>query len=71
MVHRYLKNVVTLSYDSDKCTGCGLCTLVCPHRIFELKDGKAVINDRDRCIECGACQKNCAFGAIRVNAGVG
>lgn len=71
MVHRYLSNVVTLKYNGDKCTGCGMCTLVCPHGIFQIDNGKAYIRDRDRCIECGACAKNCAFNAISVNAGVG
>jgi ferredoxin len=34
MIHKYLKNVTTLTYDSDKCTGCGKCTEVCPHNVF-------------------------------------
>jgi ferredoxin len=69
--HRYLKNVVTLNYDPEKCTGCGMCTEVCPHRIFELEDGKARVRDRDACMECGACAKNCPFSAISVRPGVG
>jgi len=32
---------------------------------------KAAISDKDRCMECGACVRNCVFGAITVNAGVG
>ncbi len=32
---------------------------------------RAVVTDRDLCMECGACAKNCDFGAITVNAGVG
>ena len=71
MVHRYLKNVVTLSYDADKCMGCGRCEEVCPHRVFEMQNGKAQITDRDLCIECGACSLNCPIEAITVNAGVG
>jgi ferredoxin len=68
---RYLKDVVTLKLDAEKCTGCGLCATVCPHGVFIVENRKARIADRDACMECGACAKNCAFGAIAVRAGVG
>lgn len=71
MKTRYLKNVVTLKLNDQKCTGCGWCITVCPHNVFELKDGKACIVDKDDCMECGACAKNCKFGAIYVRSGVG
>ncbi len=29
------------------------------------------IRDLNACMECGACARNCPFGAITVNAGVG
>lgn len=68
---RYLSGVVTLQYDEQKCRGCGRCAEVCPHGVFTMQNGKAVLADRDACIECGACQKNCPFSAITVEAGVG
>ena len=71
MIHKYLKNVVSLHYDEKKCMGCGRCTEVCPHAVFDLADGKAKIIQRDLCIECGACALNCPARAIEVNAGVG
>jgi len=67
----YLKNVSTLRYDTEKCTGCNRCVQVCPSEVFQMRDGKAVIMDRDRCMECGACALNCDFSALAVNAGVG
>jgi NAD-dependent dihydropyrimidine dehydrogenase PreA subunit len=68
---KYLRDVVTLELDIDKCIGCGLCAMVCPHRVFEMRDEKSVIVDRDRCMECGACVNNCPVEAICVESGVG
>jgi len=67
----YLKNVVTLQYDNNKCIGCRQCTLVCPHAVFGMNEKKAMLLDREACMECGACAKNCPANAIDVNAGVG
>ncbi|MDJ0766717.1 MAG: mercury methylation ferredoxin HgcB [Myxococcota bacterium] len=67
----YLKNVVTLALRQEKCTGCGLCEIVCPHGVFVRKDKRAMIDNRDLCMECGACARNCKAEAISVSAGVG
>ena len=71
MKHKYLRNVVTLKLNEEKCTGCGMCINVCPHEVFLIKGGKAQIVDEDSCMECGACAKNCLFSAISVKSGVG
>ena len=68
---QYFKNVVTLKLDSELCTGCGMCAIVCPHAVFEITRGKAQILDIDDCMECGACSLNCKFGALTVKSGVG
>ncbi len=67
----YLPDVVTLELDSEKCTCCRMCTLVCPHAVFEIENKIAVIRNKDLCMECGACAKNCPEGAITVRSGVG
>jgi len=67
----YLKDVVTLELDTEKCNGCGMCLKVCPHEVFELLERKAHIIDRNFCMECGACALNCPMAAIKVKAGVG
>lgn len=68
---RYLAGVSTLQLDEDKCMGCGMCTMVCPHTVFAKSNGKARIVDFDGCMECGACATNCPVEAIQVNPGVG
>lgn len=67
----YLKNVTTLQLNPQKCIGCGLCTVVCPHAVVSMNGKKARIVDRDACMECGACAQNCPTQAITVSAGVG
>lgn len=68
---KYLKNVVNLNLDQEKCVGCGMCINVCPHEVFKLEDKKAYIAEKNYCIECGACAKNCPVEAIEVKPGVG
>jgi ferredoxin len=67
----YLKDVVTLSLDSERCYGCGMCLEVCPHRVLAKDNGKVRIAERDACMECGACAKNCPAEALKVSVGVG
>ena len=67
----YLRNVVTLKLDQQKCNGCLMCTIVCPHDVFAIENKKAVIQNKDFCMECGACEKNCPENAITVRSGVG
>jgi ferredoxin len=67
----YLKDVVTLRLDGEKCVGCGMCLLVCPHAVLGLTNGRVHIENRDACMECGACAQNCPVKAIHVQSGVG
>ena len=67
----YLKNVNTLQLDSEKCNGCAMCTIVCPHAVLTMKEKKAHIERKDHCMECGACAMNCSTGALTVKSGVG
>jgi ferredoxin len=67
----YLKNIVTLKLDKNKCTGCGMCLDVCPHEVFKMNGKHVTIQNRDACMECGACSKNCPVDAIFVQSGVG
>lgn len=71
MKFTYVKNGESLSLDSAKCTGCGMCVEVCPHGVFRLNGGKAGIADKASCMQCGACKLNCPAKAIEVKSGVG
>ena len=68
---RYLDEVLSLELNHERCVGCGMCAVVCPHRVFAVEAGKAVLRAREQCMECGACMRNCPTGAIFVEAGEG
>ena len=68
---KYLSKDISLRLDVDRCTGCKMCTVVCPHGVFAIVNKKARILDRDACMECGACALNCPATAIVVASGVG
>ena len=67
----YLREVVTLALDQEKCVGCGMCLMVCPQEVLSMDNGSVGILNRDRCMECGACARNCPTEAITVKVGVG
>lgn len=56
-------NLVTI--DHELCTGCGLCTTVCPSRSIALVGNKARMITHDS-ISCGHCEAICPTRAIRV-----
>lgn len=61
----------TLGYDEGRCSGCGLCVIVCPHGVFAENGSTVRLARAHACMECGACQRNCPTGAIEVDSGVG
>ena len=63
--------VNTLQYNPALCVGCGMCSVVCPHGVFEMNGRVARLVRHEACMECGACQRNCPSDAILVDSGVG
>jgi 2-oxoglutarate ferredoxin oxidoreductase subunit delta len=54
--------------DADLCTGCGVCTLMCPRGILEMdsETGVCKVTDQDKCDLAGGCEFQCPTGAITV-----
>ncbi len=54
----------------EKCDGCAsfekpLCVQFCPNRVFEIRDGKAVVAQPHKCVSgCSACEPVCHKKAI-------
>lgn len=63
-----------VTFDEERCKGCGLCEAVCPKKIIELS--KDVINskgyhparitEQDKCIACAFCATMCPDTVIKV-----
>jgi formate hydrogenlyase subunit 6/NADH:ubiquinone oxidoreductase subunit I len=67
-----------LDIDPVKCTGCGICEIVCPAEVIKMIPiGKRKIGTREietkrpifdlyTCISCGQCVDDCRFEALRL-----
>ncbi len=52
-----------LSFQPEKCIGCGFCFDACPRDAHRMVDGRHVL-DRDRCEDCGTCAEECWAQAL-------
>ena len=63
-----------VTFDEDRCKGCGLCTLACPKKIVLIREDKlnsmgfhpAGVDDTDKCIGCAFCATMCPDCVITV-----
>jgi carbon-monoxide dehydrogenase iron sulfur subunit len=53
-------------FDRDRCVGCAMCVMVCPHQAIvpDQRAGKAIICDQCVKRDVPACVGACATGAI-------
>lgn len=60
----------TVLKEMNKCSGCGLCEIVCPVHAIKMeynKDGFIYpVIQKEKCIDCGICEKKCAVKAVSV-----
>lgn len=63
-----------VSFNEDRCKGCGLCVLVCPKKIITLSNDKinskgyhpAEMTNQEACIACAFCATMCPDMVITV-----
>ena len=59
----------TITIDTEKCNGCGLCVQVCKDLDLEMFEGKARVSGNGifECFACGHCMMVCPQDAIHIN----
>ena len=65
-----------VTFDQERCKGCGLCASVCPVKIIfldsEVMNNKgynvATVKEVDKCIGCASCGLMCPDGVITVDS---
>ena len=63
-----------VTFDTDRCKGCGLCVLACPKKIVALSMDvinvkgyhPAQVTDESKCIGCAFCARMCPDCIITV-----
>ena len=56
---------LSITVDSELCTGCGECLDVCIYSGMEMVDDKAEVSP-ETCFGCGRCERVCPTGAISI-----
>lgn len=63
---RFCKDLISISIDPERCTGCGACLRVCPSEAITGEKKKVHKLDKEKCIKCKACYETCRFEAILI-----
>lgn len=53
-----------ITFDADKCVGCGQCVDICPVNVWEMNDGKSDPVNAEECLGCESCTGVCENDAI-------
>jgi NADH-quinone oxidoreductase subunit F len=61
---KFCKELISLSIDPEKCTGCGACLKVCPVEAITGEKKKVHQLDGEKCVKCRACYEACKFDAV-------
>ena len=69
-LHIYGEGIENYVYTVNNCTGCGLCTSVCPAGNIIVNKENKTIAFKDKCVGCFACLHNCPQNNIHIRGEV-
>lgn len=58
---------MSVSIDTDRCESTGVCEMVCPEGILEIRNGRPVVINAMACTSCWKCAESCISSAIDVD----
>lgn len=58
---------MTVTIDTDLCESTGVCALVCPEDIIEIRNSRPVVINAAGCTSCWKCAESCISSAIDID----
>lgn len=62
------RSIASIEVRADWCKRCGICTALCPKKVFdEAPDGTVLVARPEDCIACEICERACPDFAITLH----
>ena len=56
-----------VTIDTDVCESTGVCAMVCPEDIIEIRNSRPVVINPSACTSCWKCAEGCISSAIDID----